>query len=91
MGSSHGQVKPKTLKLAFPASPLKICSVSVLLAKRFLRRRLKCEKKVNRRRTPSDGKKFTWPGELEITVLGNYRSTLYLNNSESAQHHICQP
>jgi hypothetical protein len=46
--------------------------VSVHLAERFQRRRLKCEKLTdNRRQTPSDGKSShcLWRGELKKGVL----------------------
>jgi len=46
--------------------------VSVHLARRFQRRRLKCEKLTDdRRRTPSDGKSSLciWQGELKIEKL----------------------
>ena len=42
--------------------------ISDQLALRFQRRRLKCEKLMDRRRTPSDGKSShcLWQGELKI-------------------------
>jgi hypothetical protein len=46
--------------------------VSVHLATRFQRRRLKCEKLTdNRRRTPSDGKSshYLWKGELKTASI----------------------
>ena len=44
------------------------CQVSVHLAEGFQRRRLKCEKLTDRRRTPSDGKSShcLWQGELKM-------------------------
>jgi hypothetical protein len=47
--------------------------VSVHLAERFQRRRLKCEKLMDdRRRMPSDGKSShcLWQGELKINSIG---------------------
>jgi hypothetical protein len=52
------------------------------LTERFQRRRLKCEKLTDRRRTPSDGKSSLclWQGELKITFCKNIRSVLVLVN-----------
>ena len=53
--------------------------VSVHLAERFQRRRLKCEKLTDRRRMPSDGKSShcLWQGELKTLI-----SNLLSNESE---------
>ena len=53
------------------------CQVSVHLAERFQRRRLKCEKLTdNRRWTPSDGKSSycLWQGELKRKQIFGLRS-----------------
>jgi hypothetical protein len=60
--------------------------VSVHLAKRFQRRRLKCEKLTDdRRRTPSDGKSShcLWQGELKKI---NYVKKKYVNESFSTRY-----
>jgi hypothetical protein len=57
--------------------------VSVHLAERFQRRRLKCEKLTDRRRTTSDGKSShcLWQGELKRSTKVMHQYSKYILNS----------
>ena len=62
--------------------------VSVHLAKQFQRRRLKCEKLTDRRRTTSDGKSShcLWQGELKRSTKVMHQYSKYILNSLKCQH-----